>query len=56
MIPLYHHKTDGGAEYLSDAYIECPNGDREGVFEGARYIVRLDGEPTLSVRNEAAQD
>lgn len=41
---LYHHKTDGGAEYLTDKYILCPNGDKEGVFEGAKYIVRFDGD------------
>ncbi len=40
---LYYHKTDGGAEYLMDAYIECDNGHREGVFKGANYIVRIDG-------------
>ena len=40
---LYYHKTSGGAEYLTDKYITCPNGDREGVFEGANYIVRIDG-------------
>jgi hypothetical protein len=44
---LYQHKTDGGAEYLMDAFIECPNGHREGVFEGATIIIRLDGEPEL---------
>ena len=38
-ILLYHHKTDGGAEYLTDKFVECPNGHKEGVFEGASYIV-----------------
>ena len=42
---LYAHRTDGGAEYLTDAYIECRNGHREGVFEGANIIIRLDGAP-----------
>ncbi len=41
---LYYHKTDGGAEYLTDKFIECANGHREGIFEGARYIVRIDGD------------
>lgn len=41
---LYYHKTDGGAEYLTDAYIECENGHKEGSFNGARYIVRIDGD------------
>ena len=45
---LYYHKTDGGAEYLTDKYIVCPNGEKEGVFEGATIIVRLDGEPELT--------
>jgi len=49
---LYHHQTDGGAEYLMDTFIECPNGHKEGVFEGAKYIVRLDGEPELTVKEE----
>ena len=43
---LYYHKTDGGAEYLMDSYIECDNGHREGIFEGAKYVVRLDGDIT----------
>ncbi len=43
---LYHHKTSGGAEYLTDTFIVCPNGEREGCFEGARYIVRIDGDIT----------
>lgn len=43
---LYHHKTDGGAEYLTDKYIVCPNGEKEGVFEGANFIVRIDGDIT----------
>jgi len=40
---LYYHKTDGGAEYLTDKYVLCSNGHKEGVFEGAKYIVRIDG-------------
>jgi len=41
---LYYHKTDGGAEYLTDKYIISPDGSKEGVFKGARYIVRIDGD------------
>jgi hypothetical protein len=39
---LYHHKTDGGAEYLCTSPVE-------GTDEGDLYsaIVRLDGEPEL---------
>ena len=40
---LYYHKTDGGAEYLTDKYVLCPSGHKEGIFEGAKYIVRIDG-------------
>ena len=43
---LYYHKTDGGAEYLTDMFILCPNGHKEGAFEGAKYIVRIDGDIT----------
>ncbi len=43
---LYHHKTDGGAEYLTDKFIKNPNGTKEGVFEGANFIVRIDGDIT----------
>ena len=43
---LYYHKTDGGAEYLTDKYIKCPNGEKEGVFKNAKYIVRIDGDIT----------
>lgn len=46
---LYYHRTSGGAEYLTDAFIECDDGHREGIFEGANYIVRFDGELELLV-------
>lgn len=38
---LYYHKTDGGAEYYSTTYIECPNGHKDGTFEGV--VLRTDG-------------
>jgi len=41
---LYYHKTDGGAEYLMDKYTVCPNGSKEGVFEGANIVIRIDGD------------
>lgn len=41
---LYYHKTSGGAEYLTDKFIKGPKGQKEGVFEGAKYIVRIDGD------------
>jgi hypothetical protein len=42
---LYYHKTDGGAEYLTDTFIECENGHQEGVVNNeTKYIVRIDGD------------
>ena len=44
---LYYHKTDGGAEYLFDTYIECDNGSKEGVLnDETKYVVRIDGDIT----------
>ena len=43
---LYYHKTDGGAEYLTDTFIECEDGHKEGIFEEAKFIVRIDGDIT----------
>jgi len=43
---LYYHETDGGAKYLTDKFIICSDGSKEGVFEGAKYIVRIDGDIT----------
>lgn len=52
---LYYHKTGGGAEYLTDTFIECPNRHKEGVLNGkTKYVVRIDGDiakdAELSVR------
>ena len=55
-ITLYHHKTDGGAEYLMSNFVVCPNGEKEGVIEGSDYIVRLDGQPELTIRQVPALD
>ena len=43
---LYYHKTDGGAEYLTDKFVVCPNGELEATFENANYIIRIDGDIT----------
>lgn len=43
---LYYHKTSGGAEYLTDKFILCNNGHKEGLFKGAKYIIRIDGDIT----------
>ena len=40
---LYYHQTSGGAEYLTDRYVICPDGSKEGTFEGAAIVVRIDG-------------
>lgn len=45
-LQLYYHKTSGGAEYLTDKFIECDDGHKEGIFQGAHYIVRIDGDIT----------
>lgn len=52
---LYAHTTDGGAQYLMDAFVKCPNGHKEGVFEGAKYIIRLDGHPEIVRAPEPAK-
>ena len=42
---LYYHKTSGGAEYLTDTFIECENGHREGHTNfDTKYVVRIDGD------------
>ena len=46
-ITLYFHRTDGGAEYYTDKFIVCANGDKEGIFEGASIILRIDGDPEV---------
>lgn len=44
---LYYHKTDGGAEYLTDTFIKCGDGSQEGtVNDNTRYVVRIDGDIT----------
>ena len=38
---LYHHKTDGGAEYLCSEHVP---GTNEGYLAKSQYIVRIDGD------------
>lgn len=38
---LYYHKTDGGAEYYSTTFAECPDGHKEGTMDGV--VMRTDG-------------
>jgi hypothetical protein len=49
-VELYYHKTDGGAEYLTDKYIETLDGGKEGIFKDANFIMRIDGEEPEIVR------
>ena len=45
---LYYHKTDGGAEYLMDTFIEWSHNGKsgqEGTFNNkTKYVVRIDGD------------
>ena len=47
-IKLYYHKTDGGAEYLTDTYIRwLGKGKKGGVInDKTKYVVRIDGDIT----------
>ncbi len=50
-IPLYYHKTDGGAAYLTDTYVQHEKGCKEGLFsESATVIIRIDGDELVLVR------
>ena len=60
---LYHHKTDGGAEYLMDTFIPWKHNGKRGkegtITDKTRYIVRIDGDITkdaeLTIRQEASR-
>lgn len=45
---LYYHKTNGGAEYLMDTYVEWVHAGRSGkegiINDKTRYVVRIDGD------------
>lgn len=49
-IQLYYHKTDGGAEYLMDTFMEWEHegkSGKEGVLnDDTKYVVRIDGDIT----------
>ena len=55
LIKLYYHRTVGGAEYLMNNYIEYDNGHREGIFEGSKYVVRIDGDITKDAELSIAE-
>jgi len=49
-IKLYYHKTDGGAKYLFDTFIECDNGHKEGtITEKTKYVIWVDGDISKGV-------
>ena len=54
-VKLYQHTTDGGAIYLFDTYITWKHngkGGKEGTInDKTKYMVRLDGQPELTIRN-----
>lgn len=37
----FYRQTDGGAEYLSTTFVDCPNGEKYGTTEGT--YARIDG-------------
>ena len=47
-IKLYHHKTDGGAEYLCSEKVEGTKDD--GSFK-SKYVVRIDGDYELIIKD-----
>jgi hypothetical protein len=53
---LYYHKTDGGAEYLTDKFIKCEGGHKEGVVKNANYVVRIDGDITKDAELEDVRE
>jgi len=53
-IKLYKHVTYGGAIYLTDTFLQTAGGHREGIFEGASIVVRLDGQPEITIRSNFA--
>lgn len=47
---LYYHKTDGGAEYLTDTYIKWSYNGKSGkegtLTDKTKYVIRIDGDIT----------
>jgi len=58
---LYYHKTGGGAEYLSDTFIEWKHNGKNGkegtITDKTKYVIRIDGDITkdaeLTIRDKA---
>lgn len=59
---LYYHKTDGGAEYLTDTYITYTHPftgkrGREGrMTDKTKYLVRIDGDITKDAEINVRED
>ena len=57
---LYYHKTDGGAEYLTDTFLNWENNGENGkegtITDKTKYNVRIDRDITkdaeLDIRKE----
>jgi len=51
---LYYHKTSGGAVYLFDTFIKWEHNGKKGkegtITDKTKFIVRLDGQPELTIR------
>ena len=47
---LYYHETDGGAEYLTDTFINWEHNGKRGregsITDKTKYVVRIDGDIT----------
>ena len=56
MTKLYHHKTDGGAEYLTDTFIAWNHNGKSGkegtITSETKICIRLDGQPELHTPND----
>ena len=52
-IKLYSHATSGGAKYLMDTFVVWEHNGKKGkegtITPKTKYIIRLDGEPTLII-------
>jgi hypothetical protein len=53
---LYYHETSGRAEYLTDKCITNPDGSKEGTFENAKIVVRIDGDIREDAEIRMAKD
>jgi len=58
LIRLYYHKTDGGAEYLMDTFVEWNHDGKSGkegvINKQTKYIVRINGDYDLFLRKEVS--